>query len=116
DKLRQRRLPRARRPIENDAGQAIRFQHPPEKLAGSQEMLLANKFLQRPRPHPHRQRRRLVEIFLPRFLEEVHGGIVAIVLGSLSVVLGSLSVVLGHLSVISCQWRWLLFVGNGDVS
>ena len=58
DEVRQRRLPRPRRPVKNHARQPIRLNHPPQQLPRPQNMPLPRKLLQRARPHPRRQRHR----------------------------------------------------------
>ena len=55
DDVRQRRLPRARRAVEEGARKPVRVQHPSQQLALAQQVLLPDKLIESPRAHPHRQ-------------------------------------------------------------
>ena len=76
DQFSERRLPRARRPVEDQRHQPIRLEHPPQQLARTEKVLLPAELFQRAWPHPHGERRDLVEILPTRFGEEVHYGMV----------------------------------------
>ena len=56
DHLRQRRLARARRAVEDERGNVVRFDHAPQELARANSLLLADKFLKIARPHALGQR------------------------------------------------------------
>jgi len=58
----------AGRTIENQRVEPIGLQHTSQQLAGADEMLLADEFLQRPRPHSRRQR---LGFFQIRFMDVV---------------------------------------------
>src|SRR4051812_4307512 len=77
DKLRQRRLPRARRAVEDDGRQPIRLEHPPQQLPRPKETLLPHELIQRPWPHAHGQRRYALKILLANVAEQVHSAIIA---------------------------------------
>ena len=57
DELREGRLSGAGRAIEDHAGEPVGFEHSPQQLAGAEEVLLADKFIQRSRPHADSKRR-----------------------------------------------------------
>jgi hypothetical protein len=69
---RERGLPGPRRAVEDDGRQPVGLQHPPEQLAGGEEVLLADELVQRPRPHPDGERGDAVEIPLADVGEQVH--------------------------------------------
>jgi hypothetical protein len=69
DELRQSRFAGARRAIEDHAGQPIGFEHSTKEFAGAQEMLLSDKFFERPRAHAYGQWRRAIEVLLPGFVK-----------------------------------------------
>ncbi len=55
DDLSQGRFAGAGRAVEDRAGQPIGVQQAAEELAGAEEVLLTDEFVQRSRPHPHGQ-------------------------------------------------------------
>ena len=57
DHVGQRRLPRARRPEQNDRAEAIVLDGGPKPAALAHSLALTHYLIQRARPHAHRQRR-----------------------------------------------------------
>ena len=73
DDVRERRLARPRRAVEDQRREPVGQEHPAEKFAFAQEVLLPNELVERSRPHPRRQRPGLVAILFAKVVEEVHG-------------------------------------------
>ena len=70
--LRQRRLARAGWPIEDEAAQLIGLNGATQQPPGTNDVLLADVFLEGARAHARRQRRILLQPFLVGLLKEIH--------------------------------------------
>ena len=65
DDARQRRLARARRPVEDDRAELVGLDRPAQQPSRPDDVLLADELVQRARPHPRGQRRFLVGQLVP---------------------------------------------------
>jgi len=71
--LRQRGFAGAGRPVKDDGGQPVGVEHAAEEFARTQEMVLANEFVEVLGAHANSQRRDALQVLLAGCGEEVHG-------------------------------------------
>jgi hypothetical protein len=74
DDVGQRGFTCARRAVEDHGTEAVGLEHAPQQLAGAEEMVLADEFIDRARPHARGQRLGLAEVGFVDVVEQVDGG------------------------------------------
>src|SRR5690606_3223824 len=74
DDARERRLPGARRPVEDERRDLVGFDGAPQQLAAPEDVLLPDELIQCPRPHAISERRLLRLVAASGVFEEVGHG------------------------------------------